>query len=95
MIRPLFSIALAGITLVSASLAADELSRDAEIQHYIDTLTEMGFPEPEETGLLHIPPTMQDLENAKIHPELKKLFVGVTTFSPTPNNYVAKTFLTI
>lgn len=73
MIRPLFSIALAGITLVSASLAADELSRDAEIQQYIDTLTEMGFPEPEETQLLHIPPTMQDLENAKIHPELKKV----------------------
>ena len=71
MIRTFVYTALSGALLFSASTLANEQSQDAEIQKYIDTLTEMDFPAPKDDELVHIPPTMEDLEKADIHPELK------------------------
>ncbi|CAM3831663.1 c-type cytochrome [Vreelandella rituensis] len=36
-------------------------------------LTALGYPAPQEGQLVHVPPTMADLEEADIHPELKKV----------------------
>lgn len=68
MIRGLFCILLIGPVMFSTGLAADEKTRE-----YINTLTELGYPAPEENELVHIPPTMEDLEQADIHPELKRV----------------------
>lgn len=68
MIRTLLFAALSGTVLFSANAAAKDTT-----QEYIDTLTDMGFPAPTENQLVHIPPTMADLEEADIHPELKKV----------------------
>lgn len=69
MIRTFLCLALTtGSVLFSAGVLADERT-----EKYIDTLTEMGYPAPEENELVHIPPTMEDLEEADIHPELKKV----------------------
>ena len=73
MIRKFLHIALSGTVMLSASAAANDYTTDAEIQQYIDTLTEMGFPAPKDNELVHIPPTMEDLEEADIHPELKRV----------------------
>jgi thiosulfate dehydrogenase len=73
MIRKFFQVALSGTVLLSATAAANDYASDAEIRQYIETLTEMGFPAPKEDQLVHIPPTMEDLEDADIHPELKRV----------------------
>lgn len=72
MIRKFVYAALSGTVLFSATAAATEQTGDAEIQQYIDTLTQMGFPGPKENQLVHIPPTMASLEDSDIHPELKR-----------------------
>lgn len=69
MMRKLLTVALSGTFAFSANLAANEDTTQA----YIDQLTSMGFPAPKESQLVHIPPTMADLEEADIHPELKKV----------------------
>ena len=69
MMRKMLTVALSGTFAFSANLAANEDTTQA----YIDQLTSMGFPAPKENQLVHIPPTMADLEEADIHPELKKV----------------------
>ncbi|WP_373002289.1 c-type cytochrome [Marinobacter sp.] len=69
MIRTLTCAALSGTLLFSADAKTDEKTT----QQYINTLTELGFPAPEENELVHIPPTMEDLEGSELHPELKRV----------------------
>lgn len=38
-----------------------------------DKLIEMGFPAPGENELVHVPPTLEDLEEADLHPQLKQV----------------------
>lgn len=62
------TLAVAGAALaagVSLAAFADPLPPA------IDTLVKMGFPAPKEGELVHVPPTMADLEAANIHPKLK------------------------
>lgn len=68
MIRRFLCIALAGTALASPAHSADERT-----QKYIDTLTDMGYPAPTDGEMVHIPPTMDDLEESDVHPELKKV----------------------
>lgn len=69
MIRKLSTVALSGTLL----LAANSGIADERTQKYIDGLVELGYPAPKENDLVHIPPTMEDLEDAKLHPELKRV----------------------
>lgn len=47
-------------------------------------LTELGYPAPQEGELVHVPPNMEDLEAADIHPELKKVIrYGYELFTDT------------
>ncbi|UXZ55088.1 c-type cytochrome [Halomonas sp. 7T] len=47
-------------------------------------LVELGFPAPQEGELVHVPPTMADLDAADIHPELKKVIrYGYELFTDT------------
>lgn len=67
--KPTFAItALAGSLLLAGGVAANERTED-----YLNTLTELGYPAPKESQLVHIPPTMQDLEASDMHPELKRV----------------------
>ena len=67
--KPTFAItALAGSLLLAGGVAANERTED-----YLNTLTELGYPAPKENQLVHIPPTMQDLEASDMHPELKRV----------------------
>lgn len=68
MIHKSFFIALTGAVVFSTSLSAAE-----NTQGYVDTLTGMGYPAPQGNELVHIPPTMEDLEDADIHPKLKRV----------------------
>ncbi len=69
--RKIFAIAtLAGSLLLAGGVAADERT-----ETYIKTLTELGFPAPKDNELVHIPPTLEDLENSKLHPELKRVIL--------------------
>src|SRR5690554_7946826 len=80
MMRKLLTVALSGTFAFSANLAANEDTTQA----YIDQLTSMGFPAPKENQLVHIPPTMADLVEADIHPELKKVIrTGYDLFTNT------------
>lgn len=69
MIRTFSYVALSGTLLFSATAAAT----DDTTQQYINTLTELGYPAPKANELVHFPPTMEDLENASLHPELKRV----------------------
>lgn len=46
---------------------------DKRTEHYIQTLTELGFPAPGENELVHIPPDIAELADADMHPELKRV----------------------
>lgn len=59
---------LSGSVLCSMAVVASDRTED-----YINTLTELGYPAPEEGELVHIPPTMEDLEQSEVHPELKRV----------------------
>jgi thiosulfate dehydrogenase len=61
-------VALSGSLMCSAVVAASERTEE-----YISTLTELGFPAPESSELVHIPPTLEDLEQSGLHPELKRV----------------------
>ncbi|NMT64922.1 c-type cytochrome [Marinobacter orientalis] len=69
MIRTLTYAALSGTLLFSVNATAE----DKTTQQYIDTLAELGYPTPKENELVHIPPTMEDLEDSRLHPELKRV----------------------
>ncbi|MBE0486757.1 c-type cytochrome [Marinobacter sp.] len=69
MIRTLTFAALSGTLLFSGNASAV----DDRTQQYIDTLVELGYPAPKDNELVHIPPTLEDLEEAKLHPELKRV----------------------
>ena len=69
MMRTLLTVTLSGCVMLPVTVAAN----DDKTQAYIDQLTSMGFPAPKDNQLVHIPPTMADLEEADIHPELKKV----------------------
>lgn len=58
------------LALASATLAAG-ISMAAWADY--EQLVEMGYPAPEEGELVHVPPTMADLEAADLNPELKKV----------------------
>ncbi|HAC29953.1 MAG TPA: cytochrome C, partial [Marinobacter hydrocarbonoclasticus] len=66
MMRTLLTVTLSGCVMLPVTVAAN----DDKTQAYIDQLTSMGFPAPKDNQLVHIPPTMADLEEADIHPEL-------------------------
>lgn len=79
MIGKFICAALSGTVLLSATVAANEKTED-----YINTLTELGYPAPKDNELVHIPPTMADLEDADIHPELKRVIrYGYDLFTNT------------
>lgn len=63
------------LSVISAILAATlSVPAAAEpVPALVETLIEMGYPAPQEGELVHIPPTMTELEEADIHPELKKV----------------------
>lgn len=61
------TLAVAGATaLAGIGLAAAESLPSA-----VQTLVDMGYPAPQEGELVHIPPTMADLEASDLHPETK------------------------
>src|SRR5690625_6249680 len=58
------TLAMAGFALgagLSLSVSAEDLPPS------IQTLVEMGYPAPQEGDLVHIPPTMADLEASDMH----------------------------
>ncbi|MBL3558591.1 MULTISPECIES: c-type cytochrome [Marinobacter] len=59
---------LSGSLLCTTAVVASDRTED-----YINALTELGFPAPEDNELVHIPPTMEDLEQSGMHPELKRV----------------------
>ncbi len=61
-------VALSGALVCSTVVAASDHTED-----YINTLTGLGFPAPESSELVHIPPTLEDLEQSDLHPELKRV----------------------
>ncbi|WP_346799081.1 c-type cytochrome [Halomonas sp. Bachu 37] len=68
------------LTLLGASLAtglgvaayAAETTSETQEMPY-QGLVELGYPAPQEGELVHVPPTMDDLEEADIHPQLKRV----------------------
>ena len=70
------ALAVSGVSVALATgmmaKAADE-SEQQEAEGPYQTLVELGYPAPKENELVHVPPTMADLEEADIHPELKKV----------------------
>lgn len=67
--KAVFTIAaLTGTLLVSAGIAADDRT-----EKYLGTLTDLGYPAPADNELVHIPPTLEDLESSNLHPELKRV----------------------
>ncbi|AOY88379.1 cytochrome C [Marinobacter salinus] len=67
--KPIFAYtALASSLLFTAAVNASDRKDD-----YIKTLTGLGYPAPEANELVHIPPTMEDLEQSDMHPELKRV----------------------
>ena len=52
---------------ISVTAAAEELPP------MIQTLVEMGYPAPQEGELVHVPPTMADLEASDLHPQTKQV----------------------
>ncbi len=69
MLRQSTYAVLCGILLLSVNAAgADETTQES-----IDTLAALGYPTPTENELVHIPPTMEDLAEAKLHPQLKRV----------------------
>lgn len=59
---------LAGSLLLAPLSLASEREDD-----YINTLTELGYPAPKDAELVHIPPTLDALEQSDMHPELKRV----------------------
>ncbi len=60
--------ALAGSLLIQGSpVVADDTKT------YLNTLTELGYPPPKDNELVHIPPSLQDLDESDLHPELKRV----------------------
>ncbi|WP_440995099.1 c-type cytochrome [Arhodomonas sp. SL1] len=64
---PAWAAGAALATIVSLAAGAPSEGRPYE------ALAEMGYPAPGEDELVHVPPTMADLEAATIHPELKQV----------------------
>jgi len=56
--------------IFSASLLVLAFSQAA---HTAEPRFPVNFPEPKEGQYVHVPPTLQDLEEASIHPELKRV----------------------
>ncbi|MBS9402941.1 c-type cytochrome [Halomonas sp. TRM85114] len=63
------------LALASAALTAGmSLAALAEsVPSAVETLVELGYPPPQEGELVHVPPTMADLEKADLHPETKEV----------------------
>ncbi|QTP60054.1 c-type cytochrome [Billgrantia antri] len=59
-----------GLALTGVILAG---GMSAGVWAEYETLVEMGYPAPKEGELVHVPPTMEDLEEADLHPELKQV----------------------
>ncbi|MFO8153861.1 c-type cytochrome [Thioalkalivibrio sp.] len=68
MMRKLSSLALTAAVGCSPMAHADERT-----EQFIQSLTELGFPAPKDNELVHIPPGIDKLEDAEIHPELKRV----------------------
>lgn len=56
--------------LLSASLLAVAISQNLLAN---ETRIPVNFPEPTEDQYVHVPPTLQDLEESSMHPELKRV----------------------
>ena len=57
-----------GLTVaVTASLLSFAAQAETEPRFPVNN------PEPQEGQFVHVPPTMEDLENADMHPELKRV----------------------
>lgn len=61
-------LVLAGSLLFAMAVTASDRAED-----YIKTLTNLGFPAPKDNELVHIPPTMADLDESNMHPEFKRV----------------------
>src|SRR5690554_1632244 len=64
------TLAMAGFALgagLSLSVSAEDLPSS------VQTLVEMGYPAPQEGDLVHVPPTMADLEASDMHPQTKQV----------------------
>ncbi|SFR81158.1 thiosulfate dehydrogenase [Marinobacter daqiaonensis] len=59
---------IAGSAFFAALVFAGDQTDD-----YLTTLTELGYPAPADNQLVHIPPTLKDLEQSSMHPELKRV----------------------
>lgn len=64
---------LAYIVLAVALGFSVGVQADKRTEQYIQTLTELGFPPPGDNQLVHIPPGIEALADADIHPELKRV----------------------
>src|SRR5699024_2193511 len=70
--RPATTLAaLMAITATGLVALIAGISLPARAQH--EQLVELGFPPPTEDQLVHVPPTLEDLEQADLHPQLKQV----------------------
>lgn len=79
-------LAITGCSLVAglgvSAFAANDATEVSEAPY--QGLVALGLPAPQEGELVHVPPTMADLEDADIHPELKKVIrYGYELFTNT------------
>ncbi|RFF26895.1 cytochrome C [Wenzhouxiangella sp. 15181] len=58
---------------VSAAAGSTGALAEQDTEQYVATLTELGFPAPEDNELVHIPPTIDELADTDLHPELKRV----------------------
>lgn len=66
--RRITCLALIGSVLFTAGASAND--RTATM---LDTLAELGYPPPKENELVHIPPSIEELDEQNLHPELKRV----------------------
>lgn len=55
------------LSVIGVAVAAGAMQAGAEPKYPVN------FPAPKEGQYVHVPPTMEDLEEAKMHPELKRV----------------------
>lgn len=76
-------LALAGSSLATGVALSAFADGAADTSPYAGVVA-LGFPAPQADELVHVPPTMADLEAADIHPELKKVIrYGYSLFTDT------------
>ncbi|MYL24770.1 c-type cytochrome [Halomonas alkaliantarctica] len=75
------SASIVGVGVVTAQAQSDNAQSQAMPYQ---NLVELGYPAPKEGELVHVPPTMADLEASDLHPELKNVIRrGYALFTDT------------